>query len=1391
MAKPKETDRVQDSTEPLKPPAELPNDPLTGTVLIPPGAEVQLVDEASEGIPARLGRFEIRKQLGSGGFGDVFLGFDATLKRQVAIKCPKGLQSESVIQTFLAEAQRLAQLQHPGIVVIHDIGRDRNRCFIVTEFLEGHVLDVLPDGRPPHWRKSVRIVSHLADALGHAHSRGIMHRDIKPSNIMMTIDGRCVLLDFGLAVNDLEANRGEIAGTPNYMSPEQIRGESHLIDGRTDIFAMGVILYELLTGRQPFRSPNRTELFRKILEDAPQPIRQLNPAVPESIEVICKKALSKNRDDRYTTAYDFADALLIAIGDKTSSLSHDSSATVSPTSDSGGGPLMAPLIAASSAQGDSSHMRRLKDAQLRLVTLLSVGFDVSARGLSPEDQHSLSESFSSEILSFAESQGGCVSTTSGNEVEICFGFPVAYEDSLLRAIRCGMEILELAEHRQTLPERDELLIAIDSGLTVAEETVDGVKLTGEIRQTLRRLMAVVTPGAVIVTETVHKSSRVYFEQEPLGAISIRGVAEPLSLYRVTKEAPITLNRVELVDPGNLTPLIGRDTEFSILKDRWEQTIEEMGQIVLLIGEAGLGKSRLIREIREHVIGQGLNPDVIELRCSQYHQSTGLHPMVEHLTQLLQFDLNLSTDSRLAAIERYLQSLSLVSDQNRVLMANLLEVDATQLPPLDANAQKKRELTGSFLLEMLKKRSALRPVLFIVEDLHWVDPTLLDLLTVYVENFDQNRALSIFTFRPEFETPWRSKPHQTQIALNRLTKRQIRDMMRKRLGREDLPAVVVEQIAQRTDGIPFFIEEFSTLLAESGSLDEASVTASTLSQVIPESLQDLLMARLDRMASDPAVIQMAAAIGREFTYSLLSAASTLAADELQAELKKLVTAEVLFQKGAFPDASFIFKHALLQDSAYNSLLKKRKFAIHARIGAAIESSFPDMIQHQPELVAHHFTEAGIPEKGAEYWFKAGVKAQAVFANIEAIRHLNCGLKILQSIQESPERDKLELSMQLALAPVLMAARGWSAPEVGTSIERSRQLVSKFDSLEDKFFVMWGLWGWRVIRADTDIATPIAEEMMKLARSSPEGTDLLAEACWAVGCSDYYKGVFKTGLEVLEKGLELIDAEKERLHSLKTGQRCSIMCRSHSAMALWQMGYPDQALQRSDENARLGKAQNHPFSFAMSQFFRRQVLDFCGFTELSRASIEEEYKICHENGFVFFEVHAVFGRGVLLLKEGKANEAREHFLQGLEMLKATGGNLSMDHPYSMIAEGYIAAKLIDDAREWLGRGFDLVDNRNQRSRESEFLRLQGLVAVATGDQVTASEWFEKAVDVARRQQARSWELRALISFAELRKSQGRSNEARQMLEQTYRSFSEGHATSDLIRASALMTELEVQA
>ncbi|MFO0816994.1 MAG: AAA family ATPase [Pirellulales bacterium] len=1161
------------------------------------------------------------------------------------------------------------------------------------------------------------------------------------------------------------------------------RGESHRIDGRTDIYALGVILYELLTGKRPFRSDDMQTLFHKILHDSPQPVRQLNPETPAAVDEICMRALEKNLTSRFTTAGDFAAALLQTLGS-------DPAAPLSAFAADHRQVVASDKSTASTSRNnlrEASQTRRLRDAELRLVSLLGVGFDVAQRLADVEEQHACAERFASIVKAIAEKHGGAMCTGTGGELEICFGFPISYEDSVTRAVRCGLEILRSTSGDECLPLAEEMLVAIHSGQAVAEESPHGVKVTGDVSVALRRLLGVLESGAVHATESAHSLCRLFFETEIVGEFKARGLSKPIVMHRVVREAPVTKNRVELVDPGNLTPLIGRDTELSILKDRWEQAAEGMGQIVLLIGEAGLGKSRLIREIREHAVDQSETPDIIELRCSQYHRAAGLYPLIEHLTQLLELDAQSNDEGRVLAIERYLESLRLHSDHNVALLASLLGIDPKYAPSLGIPPQRIKEHVAQLALDILRQRAERGPILFIVEDLHWVDPTLLDLLAAYVESFDQHRALSIFTFRPEFETPWRSKPHQTQIALNRLTRRQIRDMMRRRLGGIEVRDAVVDQIVERTDGIPLFIEEFTTLLAETGALSNSASSDAQLSLVIPTSLQGLLMARLDRLESDWGVIQLASAIGREFTFALLAAASDMDSTMLQEELVKLVDAEILFQKGKFPDASFIFKHALIQDSAYNSLLKKRRQQMHEGIATTLETHFPEVAHRQPELLAHHFTEAALVKRAVEYWLKAGKKAQAVSANVEAISHLRRGLNLLSSLEPSRERDQLELAFQTTLGPILMAARGWSAPEVGEAIERARQLCAGIGSVSDQFFVLWGLWGWRLIRGDIDICERIAEESVQLAESVPEARDLQPEAYWTVGCTAYYKGELTKGRVLLQKGLDLNNPERERVYALGTGQYCSVLCRTHIALALWQLGFPDQAIQLADESVRLAKPLNHPFSLAMATFFRRQILQFLGRDQQAAASVEDEYRNCHDQGFAFYEVHAMFGKGEFLLRKGKLAEARQWIDQGWQMRSAMGSLLSMDFPYRNLAEAFLKAGLQADAELWLDRGFDLCENHHLRVYESEFLRLRGELALARADQAGADAFYEQAIEAARREQALSWELRSTIQWAELRRSQQREAEALTRLKTCYDQFTEGFDSADLRRAAALLETL----
>ncbi len=1336
-------------------------------------------------LPSRIGRFKVLSLLGSGMFGVVLLASDESLERNVAIKIPRGNRSETEIESFLSEARRTAQLQHPSIVSVYDIGREGKLCYIVTEFLEGITLKQKISSGRLHSRDAIEIIISLSGAIGHAHSRGIMHRDIKPGNVILTSDGRCVLLDFGLAVNDLEVVRGQIAGTPSYMAPEQVRGESHRVDGRTDIYALGTILYELLAGRLPFRSAESTELFRRIREDSPQPIRQLNPDLPAIFDEICSKVLSKDISARYTTAGDFAAALQSAL----ELIKHDDQPrhlvqnfTSEQVEDS------LPhhsTINVSSDSVESSTSRRLREAELRNVTILSVGFDVPARESDAESQHAMAEHLSAELRKIAEKLGGHASVSSGHEIEFCFGFPVAFEDSAARAVRCGRKILKKIGSSSDLPDRDEVFMAVHQGQAVAEETALGVKVSGEVTQTLARLMSVVESGAVVITESVCKACQIDFESEPLDEVSIRGHSTPLSLFRVTAEKRVTLNRVELVDPGNLTPLIGRDTELSILKDRWEQAFEAMGQVVLLIGEAGLGKSRLIREIREFVNTEEDEADVIELRCSQYHQSAGLYPVVEHLIQLFNFDEISSAESRYQIIETYLSTLGLASSQNVFLIASMLGVSKDGSDPVELSPQRKRDLTGELLLEVLRKRAELRPVLFIVEDLHWVDPSLLELLTTYVETFDQDRTLSLFTFRPEFETPWKSKAHQTQIALSRLTRRQINAMLQKRLGLKNVPGAVVEQISQRTDGIPLFIEEFANLLVDSSLPSDDSTTLDSLSKTIPSSLQDLLKARLDRMESNPEVIQLAAAIGREFTFKLLAAASDLNQETLESELQKLLDAEVLFQKGTIPDATFIFKHALIQDSAYDSLLKKRRQQIHSQIGNAIEKDLSEIVNQQPELLANHFTEAGDAKKGTEYWLKAAVKSQSVSADLEAVSQFEHGLKLIETMPETIERHQIELGFRLPLISSLIGVRGYANSDVQVQNDRARSLCAQIGDQAPFFPITEVIWMIKLIQGEINSCYELAAELLSLANESGDA-GMLTEAYWTYNCTSFYHGDFQAAVEHGEAGLKYYDLETSISYAQFTQQNSGPLLIAHRAMALWKLGYADQAIHAMEEAIARADELKHPFTIAVTNWKAGQLYDFARIADKTYQKGSTAREISEEKSFPYFIALGAACQGAGRYHQGSLEESIDLLTFGISLIEATGGSVLLNKYNGYLAESYWKMGRREEAWDTLNLAFQQIE-KNERYCEAEMYRRKGDFLSDEGDLDSAETNYMLSLEVCKLQKAKAYELRTTMRLSEMWRSQGKTDLARTRLSEVFNWFTEGFETPDLVDAQKLLTEL----
>lgn len=1141
-----------------------------------------LADPAT--VPETVGRYRVDRVLGEGGFGAVYHGFDDQLARSVAIKLPLlSREAENVQEDFLREARQLAQLAHPGIVSVFDIGVDDGRCFIVTEFLEGSNLNEWLKDNPPDWKRAAGIVADVADALAHAHALSTVHRDVKPANIIMVNrpEGvRPVLVDFGLAVSELvslEEERGIVSGTPNYMAPEQALGEAHRIDGRTDVYAVGVILYRMLCGRLPFRAKSVSGLMQQVIEDAPQPPRQIVPALPEDIERICLKALSKQLADRFTTAADMADALRLLVE------THDR------TLPAGGVPVQPvappPEPADDEAAPDEmqSSIRRSRDAERRHLTMLVCSTEYfeseDFMEMDPEDQHDLQTEYRRECSeAVAEFDGTVVEFTSEGMLA-CFGFPVAFEDAAQRGVHCGLKLKEsLAEVGTRL--KLELLpqVAVNTGPVVAEMSEDDgssgkLSIVGTGRNLASRLCDLAEPDSLVISKDTQELVRGFFNFESTGEHKVRGVSEPVEVFTVLG-ASEARHRLDLVAPKDLTPLIGRNTELSILRDRWEQAAEGMGQVVLLIGEAGLGKSRLIREIRDHVRQTDPEAELIELRCSSQHQNSGLYPTRDFFERLLGFQHETTAAERLDALVEHLNEFRLDAAEFTPLFASLMTI------PLDdrftapaVQPQKLKELIQQAVIDWLREYAARQPVLFIVEDLHWVDHSTLELLGLLMEQGFQQSILSILTFRPEFTTPWGSAAHQTQVALNRLTKRQVGQLMREHTGIRNLADDLIRQIVERTDGVPLFVEEFTRVIQEADELQDVDgsvqLSGSFRLTAIPNSLHDLLTARLDRMDCLHDVVQLGATLGREFTWEVLSAVSGLDDDVLQDELAKLVSAGVLFEKGKPPRCSYIFKHALIQDSAYESLLKKKRQQFHRQIATALEEQFPETVTSEPALLAHHFTEADETQKAIEYWLKAGAHAQATFANVEAVSHLERGLELLMTLPEAPERDGLEMQFKIPLSACLMGVKGYAAPEVGPLHDRAIEICRNLQ-LPFQFGVMEANWAWLFIGCDFDKAYTRTDELLALAAKTSDPAQA-CEAHWTRTCTAFYNGDFPEALRHGQESFKTWTPEASAEYAKLTQQNSGPLALAHIGMALWKLGYPDQAPVKLQSSLRRNRSR----------------------------------------------------------------------------------------------------------------------------------------------------------------------------------------------------------------------------
>jgi serine/threonine protein kinase/predicted ATPase len=1387
------------------------NETAPTTDLTPGGLSEPHPKTEDAAVPTAFGRYQVRSTLGTGGFGAVYLCQDTQLGRPVAVKILRGGSnlSQAAVERFLQEARRLAQLSHPGIVAVHDVGLEGGQAYIVSDFLDGPELGRWLERNRPSWSEAARIAAAVADALAHAHARLIVHRDVKPANIIMTPDRGPVLVDFGLGLDEAGADGsqvGHISGTPAYMAPEQVEGEAHRIDGRTDIHSLGVVLYEMLCGHLPFRAANTRELLRQVSNDEPQPPRQVRPEIPPELERVCLKALAKRLHDRYTTASDFAEDLRRT--------SHPAEGT-SPSSRLGptiaglaSGERLAPASHSSlrSSSTPTTSSFRARDAERRQVTVLVCGCELFEseeylENLDAEGQSKVMHAFQQACEQAVREWDGTVVQCSERGLLACFGYPTAHEDSAQRAVRSGFVILErlkaLAEGFRG-EQRHELnpWVGVHTGAAVVETGEQSVSLVGEARNVAIRLEDFAEHGGVVCTAATHRLVRVQFDCTSLGHRKIKGVAQLVELFRIQGIAEAR-SAIEEAGSARLTPLTGRDHEINLLKDRWEKAQEGMGQVVLLVGEPGVGKSRVVFTLKEHVLGQMVEGEadapVIEWHCSPHYQNTGLHPAIDFFERALAFGREESPSARFDRLLRRLEHYGLDQPRTVPLWAELLSLPTTaRFPAASLPPARQREETFRVLLEWLHTRASRKPILLIVEDLHWVDASTLELLEQFVAECEHDAILTMLTFRPEFQAPWPAAAQQTTLALNRLTRRQTVEMMRSVAG-DTLSEAVIEQVYDRAGGVPLFVEEFTKMVRESGASDHSGQSDAGanawLRREIPATLQDLLMSRLDRVEVDRDVAQLAATLGREFSYELLAAVVSLDEATLQAELAKLVQAEILYAKGRAPVCSYMFKHALVEDALYNALVTSKRRQFHGRIAEVLEARFPLTVKSQPELLAHHFTEAGRAETAVEYWLKAGLRSRERSAEREAISHLSRGLTLLDSLDESPARDARELELLIALGAAYIASRGYAAPEIGPVFRRARTLCERLGQSPQLVAIVVGIWEWHFVRGETQVCTELVAEAIDLTRRLDDAGGAI-EASYIAGQTMLYRADFAGARDTFATAVdECDDAELIKFWAAQTGHYAVVNIRCNLAVSLWHLGFPDRAMSVNREVCQMARELGHPFTVAYCLHHTSWLYLFCRMGAEALKTAEEQIAISAEQGFALWHATGTFFKGAAMLLQGRFPEALPLLQKGHDDFRTTGAEILRPFQLSALGDAYLHVAMFGEAHAALDVGLALSEQNDDRVQEAELHRLKGeLLLAESPDQAAAAEdHFARAIEIARRRQSKAWELRATMSLARLWQRAGRRGEAHRLLAAVHATYSEGWSTPDLVEADALLNAL----
>ncbi len=1023
--------------------------------------------------------------------------------------------------------------------------------------------------------------------------------------------------------------------------------------------------------------------------------------------------------------------------------------------------------------------------------------DLSAR-LDPEDLRDVIGAYRGRVADAVARFDGFLAGYPGDGVLVYFGYPRSHEDDAERAVRAGLAAVAAVRSLSTgAGIRLQARVGIATGLVVVGEQIgvgetQQVDATGETPNLAARLQALAEPGEVVIAANTRRLVGRMFDCRALGAIEIKGLPQPVETWQVLGESA-GVSRFEAMHADALSPLVGRQEEIELLLRRWDQAKAGEGRIALLSGEPGIGKSR----IAESLLARLGDEAHVRLRyfCSPYHAHSALYPFIAQLEQAAGFELGSDAGARLDKLEALLKLTAKNVARDVALIAELLEVPADgRYPALQVSPQQKRELTLTTLLGQLDGVAAQRPLLIVFEDAHWIDPTSLDLLNRIVARVADLPVLLIITCRPEFQPTWVGQPHVTMLPLSRLGRRDGAGIIAGITKGKALPDAVAEQILARADGVPLFIEELTSTMLESGLLreitDRYALDGPLPPLAIPTTLRAALVARLDRLASVKGasikeIAQIGAALGREFSYRLIAAVAPTAGAPLETALAQLGAAELIFARGEPPGSTYIFKHALVQEAAHASLLHSERQRLHGQITDALNEHFPEIIESHPELMAHHLAEAGLTERAIEYLQKAGERAIQRSANIEAIAHLKRALELLQLLPDHQGRTRKTLELVVLLGQAMIAGRGYAAAETKEVLRRAKALIDESTDLAQKFSILYGIWACHYVGGEVALQRDAAADFLREAERHGD-TAALCLSHRALGATYVTMGEFAAGRQHLERARALYGAEEHARLRYQYGQDIGVTALCYLSWALWHLGYFDQASEVAAEALRRAEEISHPHTQVYTICHARGMLDiFRRRHEETRSYAGLVVALSVEHGFPFWAAGGRILNGWAATCQGETELGIDLLRDGVTAWRKTGARLWLPIFLALEADAHAKAGHSDTALQVIDEAILISEETGERWAIAEVLRIKASLLLATGRPFEEGEaLLVNSLEIARHQQARSWELRTACDLARLWQHQGRGGEALQLVRTIYDQFTEGFDTADLRDAKALL-------